>query len=542
VQEFDAIHELDQAVGAAPVAKLVATEEQDPCQIYPQVPGINCDLFRLPATPDNYCQALEQLKTYIESVKPFFMGYQANQKLDFEHLSPYLNCHINNIGDPFASGNFNMNCKWMERAVMDYYARLWHAPWPHNPKIPDSYWGYVLSMGSTEGNMYAFWNARDYLSGVQMMNDPNEGLTFVRAIAAENPNAYKPIAFFSNDSHYSILKLLVVLGIHAEPVESDEEGRIDIAALAGKAQKFIEDGHPILVCFNYGTTFKGAYDNVLEAHHVLAPILARNGLYTRKVCYNRDKPGLCVERNGFWFHVDGALGAAFMPYIEMAYEQRRFGSPAPPFDFRLPIHSISMSGHKWIGAPWPCGVYMTRTKLQMRPPTTPGYIGSADTTFAGSRNGFSSMILWDYIARASEESQIQKAIGLMKLAEDTLNTLNSIRRTREPRDLWVGRSPLSLTIHFRRPNDRIVQKFSLSNDTLTINGEKRNYSHIFIMEHVTRNMVIELATALAADDAYPPAPVDELRAKIAAEQDRDAFSLQGVEQLITIPFSGRGFE
>lgn len=536
MQEFDVIHELDQAVGAAPVAKLLATEEQDSCRIYPQVPGIDCNLFQLPPQSEDYRKALSQLSEYVARVKPLFMGYQANQQLRYEHLAPYLNCQLNNIGDPFRSGNFNMNCKWMERAVLDYYARLWNAPWPHNPKDPNSYWGYVLSMGSTEGNMYAFWNARDYLSGKQMMHDPDKGLAYFQAAAPRNQNAFKPIAFYSADSHYSILKLLVVLDITPVQVESDEDGGIDINALEKEASKYIEKGHPILVCFNYGTTFKGAYDNIKGSHDRLKPILEKHGLYTRKICYKPkpDEPEVCVQRNGFWFHVDGALGAAFMPYIEKAHEQRRFGSPAPPFDFRLPIHSISMSGHKWIGAPWPCGVYMTRTKLQMRPPGDPEYIGSADTTFAGSRNGFSSLILWDYLARQPEEQNIGKAISLMKLAERTFEKLKSIQRTKEPRDLWVGRSPLSLTIHFRRPNDKIVQRFSLSNDTLTVDGEKRNYSHIFIMEHVNDSMVDALKSALAADDAYPPVPI--------TEKLRVTSAFEGIEPLITIPFSGRGFE
>lgn len=527
---LDAINQLDQAVREVPIGELAAKEEQSSCKIYPQVPGITCDLFQIPGTPESYGRALAELRAYIERVKPYFMGYQANQKLSFEHLSPYLNCHINNIGDPFRSGNFNLNCKWMERAVLDYYARLWHAPWPHNPDVANSYWGYVLSMGSTEGNMYAFWNARDYLSGKQMMRDPDKGLAYIQATVPENPNAYKPIAFYSADSHYSILKLLIVLDIQPVQVDSDEQGRMDIKALMTEASKYIEKGHPILVCFNYGTTFKGAYDDVKGAHDALKPILEKHGLYTRKVCYG---PNRCVERNGFWFHVDGALGAAFMPYIDMAYRQRRFPSPAPPFDFCLPIHSISMSGHKWVGAPWPCGVYMTRTKLQMRPPGDPEYIGSADTTFAGSRNGFSSMILWDYLARQSQDKQIEKAVALMNLAAGTFEKLKLIQRTKEPYDLWVGRSDLSLTIHFRRPNDQIVQKFSLSNDTLRVNGEKRNYSHIFIMEHVTRGMVEALAEALAADDAYPPPRPEEHRA---------AASMEGIEPLITIPFSGRGFE
>lgn len=526
MQRLDTVTELDQAVTAAP-AERSATEQPDSCAIYPDVPGITCQWFQLPASTENYRKAQVQLGQYIDRVKPYFMGYQANQKLSFEHLRPYLNCHINNIGDPFRSGNFNMNCKWIERAVLDYYARLWRAPWPHDPKNPESYWGYVLSMGSTEGNMYAFWNARDYLGGKQMMHDPGKGFAYIQAAAPSNPNALTPIAFYSADSHYSILKLLIVLGIEPVEVESDRYGRIDINALVSRASTYLAKGHPILVCFNYGTTFKGAYDEVEEVHKALKPILEKYGLYTRVLEIN----GRPVTRNGFWFHIDGALGAAFMPYLEKA------GWEIPQFDFQQPVHSISMSGHKWIGAPWPCGVYMTRTKLQMRPPGNPEYIGSFDTTFAGSRNGFSSVILWDYLARRSERQQIEKAIALMDLAEFACTTLKSIRRTTEPTDLWVGRSPFSLTIHFRRPNEDIVERFSLSNDTLKVGDEERHYSHIFIMEHVTREMIAALARALGADDAYPVA-----YPRATAEEHRETVGLEGIEPLITIPFSGRGFE
>lgn len=205
----------------------------------------------------------------------------------------------------------------------------------------------------------------DYLAGKQIMYDPTKGLVYLDADAEANANRYIPIAFYSADSHCSILKLLIVLGIKPVAVESNADGSINAYALAKKAEPYVDQGHPILVCFNYGTTFKGAYDDVEKAHRLLKPILQEYRLYARKVCYDSGK---CVQRNGFWFHMDGALGAAYMPYLKKAHEQGRFADPVvPEFDFRQPIHSISMSGHKWIGAPWPCGIYMTRTKLQMRP-------------------------------------------------------------------------------------------------------------------------------------------------------------------------------
>ena len=36
-----------------------------------------------------------------------------------------------------------------------YYTSLWHAKWPHNKSDMESYWGYLLNMGSTEGNIHA---------------------------------------------------------------------------------------------------------------------------------------------------------------------------------------------------------------------------------------------------------------------------------------------------------------------------------------------------------------------------------------------------
>ena len=42
---------------------------------------------------------------------------------------------------------------------------------------------------------------------------------------------------------------------------------------------FSAKGHPILVIFNYGTTFKGAYDDVQSAGEALIPILKKNGMY-----------------------------------------------------------------------------------------------------------------------------------------------------------------------------------------------------------------------------------------------------------------------
>jgi histidine decarboxylase len=82
-----------------------------------------------------------------------------------------LNVHANNIGDPFIDGAFRANTKVVERAVLDHYAKLFNIGTEKgndetNPLLPNDYWGYILSMGSTEGNMYGVYSGREYLTGM----------------------------------------------------------------------------------------------------------------------------------------------------------------------------------------------------------------------------------------------------------------------------------------------------------------------------------------------------------------------------------------
>ncbi len=523
-----------------------------PSTVYPQVKGITSEDFQLPPrglTDSQRLHALEQLQQYISVQKANFLGYQVNQQLDYAaDLQQYLDCHVNNVGDPFISGNLTTNSKWMERAVLDYYATLWHARYPHDPHDGESYWGYVVGMGCTEANLYGLWNARDYLAGKLLLEEhtaeeeariaslTGEPKTATRrlvyrqvAATPDNPHAYTPVVFYSEDTHYSIVKAGIILGLptfyevgqqyypEANPLAPGQPwpkevpstqgsagpGSIDILALTQLVEFFAARGYPILICFNYGTTFKGAYDDVEAAGNALMPIFKRYGLDERKVFYDPRDRRKFDRRTGFWFHVDGALGAAYMPFVEMGYLAGKISRRGPNFDFRLPfVHSIAMSGHKWIGAPCPCGIYLTKTKYQLRPPDKPEYLGSPDTTFAGSRNGLSAMILWDYLAKNSYERQIAKALYTENVTDYAVQQLKKLE-TRLGTDLWIEHSPLSLTIRFKQANPDIIFKYSLSSESLYVNGQKRAYNHIFIMPHVTTDLIDQLIADLSQPAAFP---------------------------------------
>jgi histidine decarboxylase len=499
---------------------------------------------------------IRKFKKFIDTQKDHFLGYQANQDIEFQNeTAEFLNCHVNNIGDPFTNGNFTINSKIMEKEVLEYYAKLWHAkPRKENdPQDPDSYWGYVLTMGSSEGNIYGLWNARDYLAGRQLEVDPDPkklGRTNYlepKAISTDTgTNSYTPVAFFSEDAHYSITKFMRVLGIATfneigekyykgqNPLDPKDgnwsknkevpsksgsagPGSVDIEKLAILVRFFAKKGYPILIICNFGSTFKGAYDDVEAVQNTLMPIFKECELVDRKVTYEDNEGKQHVDiRNGYWIHVDGALGGSYMPFVEMAHEQKKIAERGPNFDFRLPgVNSIVMSGHKWPGAPWPCGIFMTKSKYQLYPPDDPAYIGSPDTTFSGSRNGFSSIIMWDFLARHSYDDQINRVLkceSIVKYAEDKLNKL---QKEYYPRlDLYIARTPLALTVRFRKPNDNLVFKYSLSCETLMVGDEERHYAHVYAMTLVNEKLIDEFIKDLQDKNAFEKAGKDQANAGI----------------------------
>ena len=100
------------------------------------------------------------------------------------HLWPHRRCcvipavpHQENGHLPFGASYYGQSTLWMEHNVLNYYASLWHAKWPHDPKDPESYWGYTLTMGSSEGNLYAIYGMHVTTSlestQVEILNFPN---------------------------------------------------------------------------------------------------------------------------------------------------------------------------------------------------------------------------------------------------------------------------------------------------------------------------------------------------------------------------------
>ncbi|MEM9435316.1 MAG: pyridoxal-dependent decarboxylase [Pseudomonadota bacterium] len=605
----------------------VAAPLDNPADMYVQVPpsdvegdfpSIDYSLFQIPPTglsDEERDTALASFKNFIEIQHAHFAGFQGNQDQRYVGIYPYLlNMHANNIGDPFSTGRYTLNSKFCERAVLDYFAALWNAPWPHtgDPSVADNrerYWGYVLTMGFTEGNIYGLFNARDYLKGRALLEEPqtksvidsyatrgkevyDRKLSYVDPIVQpeDNPNAYSPVLFFSEDVHYSVQKASRLIELpsfqqvgqqlypgdcpitengewpsdvpsHNYDVDNPLSGSVRIDELTKLVSFFVLRGHPPVIVANLGTTWKGAYDDVPAINDMLEKLGEQHPwLWERNVQYDTDSEGnpKYDVRRGFWLHVDGALGAAYLPFIEMAHKQGLIDRKGPIFDFRNPaVMSLGCSSHKWLGSPWPSGVFITRTKYQLMPPDEAAYfLGTPDTTLGGSRSAFSPMILWDYLSRMSYEDSIQKAIqteDVTAYLETQLRQLETDLKAKfgDHVDLWIARSYLSLTVRFRQVNETLNWRWSLDTDRLWVpisdtERELRSYSHVFVMHSVDRARV----DALIADireaakenwhNAFPTvdAPVNQPNPGPPTPITQPT-SQSNV--LNTVPLSGRGF-
>jgi histidine decarboxylase len=177
---------------------------------------------------------------------------------------------------------------------------------------------------------------------------------------------------------------------------------------------------------------------------------------------------------------------------------------------------------------------MSKTKYLLLPPSRPRYIGSRDTTLAGSRNAFSAMVLWDYLAKHSYAKQIDKALRLDSLADYAFGKLKELEKKHGP--LWVARSPMSLTIRFKCANPALVFKYSLATEKLLVDGEKRDYCHIYIMEHVTKELVDELVSDLSRSDSFAQRTTPRTETIGAVE----SYGMESFRPLVHIPQSGRG--
>ncbi|KRG30767.1 histidine decarboxylase [Salegentibacter mishustinae] len=286
---------------------------------------------------------------------------------------------------------------------------------------PKDYWGYVTNGGS-ESNLYGLYLAREMYP--------------------------KAMVYYSESTHYSVRKNIHLLNIPSIVIRSQENGEIDYEDFENTLR--MNRHKPAIVLTTFGTTMKEAKDDVSRIKGIL-----RN---------------LAVQDH--YIHCDAALSGSYGAFME----------PRVPFDFKDGADSISISGHKFVGSPIPCGVIITKRGHRDRIAKGISYIGSLDTTITGSRNGHSPLFLWYALKQLGGEGMKARYLHGLEVAEYCKNQLNEI-------GVKAWSNPGSLTVVMPRTPEAVKQKWQLATE-----GE---VSHIICMPNVTKSQIDEFIEDLA---------------------------------------------
>jgi len=280
----------------------------------------------------------------------------------------------------------------------------------------DNYWGYVTN-GGTEGNMYGLYLARELYP--------------------------KGVVYYSQDTHYSVGKNIRMLNMEHIMIKSRRNGEMDYKDFEDMLSTW--RSAPPIIFANMGTTMKEGFDRVCEIKKVLKKLAIPE----------------------YYIHVDAALGGMTLPFID----------DSPKFDFTTGVQSISISGHKFIGAPIPCGVVLALKSNVGRVAKQVEYVGSLDSTVSGSRNGFTPILLWYAINKL-------KFNGFKNLVRNCVRISEYAVRKFNDSGINAWKNDYAVTVVFPRPVENICKKWMLA--------VQEDLAHILCMPHVTEEIIDEL--------------------------------------------------
>ncbi|KAL3504427.1 hypothetical protein ACH5RR_034268 [Cinchona calisaya] len=276
----------------------------------------------------------------------------------------------------------------------------------------NEYWGYITNCG-TEGNLHGIIVGREVL-----------------------PDG---ILYASRESHYSVFKAARMYRMECVKVDTLVTGEIDCADF--KTKLLANKEKPAIINVNIGTTVKGAVDDL------------------DLVIQSLEESGFSHDR--FYIHCDGALFGLMMPFVKRA----------PKVTFKKPIGSVSVSGHKFVGCPMPCGVQLTRLEHINALSRNVEYLASRDATIMGSRNGHAPIFLWYTLNRKGYK-------GFQKDVQKCLRNAHYLKGRLRQAGISAMLNELSSTVVFERPQDEeFVRRWQLACEG--------NMAHVVVMPNVT---------------------------------------------------------
>jgi hypothetical protein len=211
----------------------------------------------------SHWRVLDQIEDRLRNGHANHLGYPYNlvgQNAAPPQFADYL---VNNLGDPYVGSHYGSEVCDLEREVARWLMDLWGC------STHEEYWGSVGASG-TEGNLWALYLGREAFPQAPLLH--------------------------SAEAHYSIPKAARILSMRARSIACEPSGAIDIAAL--KTTLCSIESPSVILALTCGTTVKGAHDDIGAAIAAL------------------DAAGFGPERR--FIHVDGALNAMVLPFVEEA--------------------------------------------------------------------------------------------------------------------------------------------------------------------------------------------------------------------------------
>jgi histidine decarboxylase len=393
----------------------------------------------------------EQLRPMLKAVAARMLppvtpiGFPASTDIDFSLIAPLSPGTLNNIGDPTVPGLEHRNVKDLEREVVGILGDWFQAP-RHDR------WGCVTT-GGTEGNLYGLYLARTYL-----------------------PDG---IVYFAGEAHYSVAKAAHLLGLPAVRVPTRNGGELDYEALAELVNT--NRHRSAIVVATVGTTMTEAVDNVAA------------------IKVSLDRVGIPEQRR--YIHVDAALTG--IPLVLL-----HGNHPSVNLSEVGHVDSLTISGHKFLATPEPCGVLITRRRHRDRVARSVSYIGGVDATIAGSRSGHTVLQLWWALRSLDRSDHQRRAERARAVAAHTERRLTEAG--------WVAwRHKHAFTVVIKAPSPAIIQRWALATT-----GE---WSHIVCVPGVTTEVIDRFVEDLMADlhaHEHRPAPAPAARRRWWQRQRR----------------------
>ena len=137
----------------------------------------------------------------------------------------------------------------------------------------------------------------------------------------------------------------------------------------------------------------------------------------------------CIKDSGFMWMVHYLLPICHFSKWHIYKNGLTNVNPGSIFDFQLNfISSIITSGYKWMGMPWPCGIYITKSGLINQLSRTVSVLNVTDAAISVSRNVHSTILLWSHICQNSYDKEVESVLNCLKLALYAIEKLEALER------------------------------------------------------------------------------------------------------------------